>query len=124
MLYCDPLYDDIYVPATGVTKRSSRVISATTRSVPRWIETRDRLRDLLRLTQIISIGVLFMGLCALEANCGESVVEHEDDIRRPLMEDDAQSGVPDLFGGDIIVDRLLARFEVFWEDLHCCSWAC
>jgi hypothetical protein len=65
---------------------------------------------LLRLTQIISIGVLFMGLCALEANCGESVVEHEDDIRRPLMEDDAQSDVPDALGRDIIVDRLLARF--------------
>lgn len=65
---------------------------------------------LLRLTQIISIGTLFMGLCAMEAYGADLVVE--DDMRRPLMEGatESESDITTQNDDVNIVARLVARF--------------
>lgn len=73
-------------------------------------KTEGPVARLLRLTQIISIGTLFIGLCAMEAYGSDEVVE--DDMRRPLMEHETESEADTTTPDEDVsmVARLVARF--------------
>lgn len=67
---------------------------------------------LLRLTQIIAIGGLFMALCAVESHDSDYDTADGEGIRAPLMEGESASDadVVDTYDDAGTVARLLARF--------------
>jgi len=105
----------IYMYQLPELQRAARVSSAQILGLYSMNKSEGPLTRMLRLTQILAVGGVFMGLCAVESHSSRRATraqrEDDEDVRQPLMESempDASTRADDIRVS--IVARLIARF--------------
>ena len=105
----------IYMYQLPELQKAARVSSAQFLGLYSMDKSEGPLSRLLRLGQILAVGGVFMGLCAVESHSNRRVSrarrEESDDLRAPLMEEQtSDSNARNEELKVTIVARLLARF--------------
>lgn len=102
----------VYMYQLPELQSSARQSSAQLLGLYSMDKSEGPLARFMRLTQIIAIGTLFMGLCAVQSSDIRQDVEVDDDMSRPLMEGESLSDADNAIEFDDmgIVRRVGARF--------------
>ena len=105
----------IYMYQLPELQKAARVSSAQFLGLYSMDKSEGPLSRLLRLGQILAVGGVFMGLCAVESHSNRRVSsvrgEENDDLRQPLIEGETSDFIAQNEEIKVtIVARLLARF--------------